>query len=63
VAYNLVFAVALGLLVVAGLFAVKLPGRSQTLEMQAARRHEFGVLAEIGEVDVETDGGLARELL
>jgi hypothetical protein len=63
-AYNSIFTIAFGMLVVALVVAQFLPARRRALELQEQRRAEQeGRLAEIGELDLETEGALAGEVL
>jgi len=49
--------------VITALLALLLPGQRGALELQAERRRERGVLRSIGELELETEGGLAAEVL
>jgi EmrB/QacA subfamily drug resistance transporter len=62
-AYDTLFLIVVALLVCATILAVRLPGRRGALELQAERRRERSILAEIGELDLETESGLAAEVL
>jgi MFS family permease len=62
-AFNVVFDVTIGLLVVATLLACALPGKRKALELQAERRAEQNALRAIGELDVQTEGGLITEVV
>jgi len=62
-AYDTLFLIVGVLLVVATVLAVRLPGKEGARELLAERRHERSILAEIGELDIETEGALATEVL
>jgi DHA2 family multidrug resistance protein len=62
-AYDTIFMIVFALLVIGCLLAFRLPGKRGALELQAERRRERGILREIGEYDLETEGGLATELI
>jgi DHA2 family multidrug resistance protein len=62
-AYDTVFMIVFVLLVITALLALLLPGKRGALELQAERRRERGVLRGIGELELETEGGLAAEVL
>jgi DHA2 family multidrug resistance protein len=62
-AYDTVFLIVFGVLVIACLLAFRLPGKRGALALQAERRHERGILREIGELNLETESGLAAEVL
>ncbi len=63
-AYNTIFHIGFGLLLVAFVVALFLPARRGALALQAQRRAEHeGRLAGIGELDLETEGSLAGEVL
>jgi hypothetical protein len=51
------------MLVIATLLAFRLPGKEGALALQAERKRERGILREIGELDLETEGGIAAEVL
>jgi DHA2 family multidrug resistance protein len=61
--YDTIFLIVGVMLVVAVGLAFRLPGKEGALALQAERRHERRILAEIGELDLETESGLAIEVL
>ncbi len=64
-AYNTVFLIGFVLLLIAGTVAAFLPARRGALALQAERRSEQqrGIVAGIGELDLESDGSFASEVL
>jgi EmrB/QacA subfamily drug resistance transporter len=62
-AYDTLFQIVCVLLIVAALLSFRLPGKKGALALQAERRRERTLLAEIGALDLETESGLAIEVL
>ena len=62
-AYDTIFMIVAVMLVIAMLLAFRLPGKVGALALQAERKRERGFLRELGELDLETESGLAAEVL
>jgi EmrB/QacA subfamily drug resistance transporter len=62
-AYDTIFRIGFGVLLVTLVVAQLLPARRGALELQAERRAEHERLAKIGALDLETEGALVGEVL
>jgi EmrB/QacA subfamily drug resistance transporter len=62
-AYDTIFMIVAVMLVIATLLAFRLPGKEGALALQAERKRERGFLRELGQLDLETESGLAAEVL